>query len=323
MASFNNKNNPQVNLLFYMSNCRTCMVFINQAQKANILKSFKMICVDGQVEKFKSQGLKKVPTLILTSLNQRIEAGDCIKWLEEMTKFNNTSFGPSNEFYIPDVGLVNPNISQVNTNVGQLNPNIGLINPNKINKMDNIDVNEQITKLSTQINQLSGQLNNSNQNKNQFEVPKGNMIKRNALAPVQPPTPPQNMMGINNNPNRIIQNNTNQPTNTNGPVVKPVNQLFGYLQNEMSGFSDGYAYISVDNPLPKSFLPPDKDMEIYTAPEGDKIDKNKQEQMIRLVALERDKDKNQFKTTIDELATKIAMGDNNAMPKWLGSNKDL
>ncbi len=301
MSNSINKNNLQVNLLFYMSNCKTCMVFINQAQKANILKSIKMICVDGQVEKFKSQGLKKVPTLVLTSINQRIEAGECLKWLEEMIKFNNNNFIQSNEFYIPDVGIIEQNQNQ---------------NQNKIN---NINVNEQITQLSSQITKLSTQLNN--QSKNQFEIPKGNMVKRNTLAPVQLPTPPN----INNKPNQ--PNQPNQPpqhlSNTNGPIVKPVNQLFGYLHNEMNGFSDTYAYVSVDNPLPQSFLPPDKDMEIYTAPEDSKIDKNKQEQMTKLIALERDKDKNQFKAHIDEIVTKIAIGDKNAVPKWLGSNKDL
>ena len=47
----------------------------------------------------------------------------------------------------------------------------------------------------------------------------------------------------------------------------------------MSGCSDSYAYLLVDNPLPKSFLPPDKDLQIYTAPEGSKLDKKTQEKV--------------------------------------------
>jgi len=105
--------------------------------------------------------------------------------------------------------------------------------------------------------------------------------------------------------------------------VKPINQLFGYLQNEMSGYSDGYAYVNVDNPLPKSFLPPDKDMEIYTAPEGDKIDKKRQDQMMQLAEMERKNEKEQIKNSIDEINRKFAMGDHTIMPKWVGANKDL
>ncbi len=91
----------------------------------------------------------------------------------------------------------------------------------------------------------------------------------------------------------------------------------------MSGFSDGYAYISIDNPLPKSFLPPDKDMEIYTAPEGDKIDRRKQDELIKTFEMERINERNKFSQAIQELNNRVAMGDINAIPKWLGSNPDL
>jgi hypothetical protein len=91
----------------------------------------------------------------------------------------------------------------------------------------------------------------------------------------------------------------------------------------MSGLSDSYAYVNVDNPLPKSFLPPDKDMEIYTAPEGDKIDKKRQDQMIQLAEMERKNEKDFFKNHIDEINKKIASGDTNLTPKWIGSNENL
>ena len=95
------------------------------------------------------------------------------------------------------------------------------------------------------------------------------------------------------------------------------------MQSEMSGFSDGYAYISIDNPLPKSFLPPDKDMEIYTAPEGDKINRKKQDEMLKNIEMLRDDDKNKFIQSIDDIKQKIAMGDVSSMPKWFGSNQNL
>ena len=64
-------------------------------------------------------------------------------------------------------------------------------------------------------------------------------------------------------------------------------------------------------------------MEIYTAPEGDKIDKKKQEQMMQLAEMERKNEKEQIKNSIDEINRKIAMGDHNVIPNWIGSNRDL
>lgn len=331
------------NLLFYMENCKTCNFFINTAQKANILRNFKMICIDGQKEKFRSQGLKKVPTIIIPSINKQFDGNDCLKWLDDMIKItsmknrNINGFGLQNEqLYIPDIEIINSNSNpNINTQTN-LNTKLNLTGQTNLHSCTNtnsskVGVNkDQISELSSKISQLSKQINNNcngNGNTNQFEVPKTNVIKRNILNPVQPPV---NIMGkttvstvkLNNNKN--INTNTNtQSQSQNIPSVKPINQLFGYLKNEMSGYSDSYAYIDIDNPLPKSFLPPDKDMEIYTAPEGNKIDKQKQEQMIRLEEMERNNQKDIFKKTIDEINNKIAMGDNNYIPNWIGSNKNL
>ena len=311
----------QPNILFYLENCKTCNVFINLAQKTNVLKHFKMICIDGQKEKFVSQGLKKVPTIIIPSINKQFEGNECLQWLDEIIKSNsqknNLSQLNSNEMYVPDVGLV----------IGQNQQ------PNNINfnKNSSNSLNNHISQLSNQISQLSNQLGNNltntsntsnvSKSSNQFEVPKTNLIKRNTIS-IQPPTINSNQkIRSNTLNNQISQNNQNQ--SLNGPTVKPVNQLFGYLQSEMSGFSDGYAYISIDNPLPKSFLPPDKDMEIYTAPEGDKINKKKQDEMIKNIEMQREDDKNKFIQSIDDLKNKIALGDTNSIPKWFGSNQNL
>lgn len=312
--SRNHSNSSQTNLLFYMENCKTCNFFINTAHKSNILKNFKMICIDGQVNKFKSQGLKKVPTIIIPSINKQFDGNDCLKWLEEMIKLSskNNNFGIQNEdLYIPDIGVVSNN-------------------SNNSNKSNN-SMNQEISQLSSQISQLSTQMNNSqtnNNQNNQFEVPKTNIVKRNALNPIQPPITHSNS---GNTHNRIVAQNTNQKNinnssnqnNLSQPTVKPINQLFGYLQNEMSGYSDGYAYVNIDNPLPKSFLPPDKDLEIYTAPEGDKINKKKQDQLIKLAEMERTNEHEQYKNSIDEINRRIAMGEHNLLPKWVGANKDL
>jgi hypothetical protein len=313
----------QQNLLFYMEGCKTCNFFITSAHKANILKNFKMICIDGQKDKFKAQGLKKVPTIIIPSIHKQFEGSDCLKWLDEMIKLSSTNNNwqmKNEELYIPDVGIVSNQQTNYNTTRPPQPP------PQPTHNM----MNHQISQLSSQISQLSTQMSQPNKpnQPNQFEVQKTNIVKRTGLNPVQPPnsinSSGKNIKIMGQNPNQSNQyNQQNQQSQSNIPSVRPVNQLFGYLQNEMSGFSDGYAYISVDNPLPKSFLPPDKDMEIYTAPEGDKVDKKKQEQLIKLAEMERNNEKEQYKNSIDEINRRIAMGEHNLLPKWVGANKDL
>lgn len=305
-----------------MEGCKTCNYFITTAHKTNMLKNFKMICIDGQKDKFKAQGLKKVPTIIIPSINKQFEGSDCIKWLEDMIKISsrNNNFGMKDEeLYIPDIGVVSNNSNISNS---YQNPS-----------------NKQLSQLTDKITQLSSQINSSpNLPKppNQFDIPKTNIIKRTGLNPIQPPNFSNGQSHIQNqikninslpitnpNSNPNLNQNNNSSNQNNQPIVKPVNQLFGYLQNEMTGFSDGYAYVNVDNPLPKSFLPPDKDMEIYTAPEGEKIDKKKQEQMTQLVELERKNEKEFIKKSIDDINRRIAMGEHNLMPNWVGAKKDL
>ena len=85
--------------------------------------------------------------------------------------------------------------------------------------------------------------------------------------------------------------------------------MIGFLENEMSGCSDSYAYLLVDNALPKSFLPPDKDLQIYTAPEGNKLDKKTQELYIKNMEMFRDNDKDEYKK-IHEKQQKEAIQNN-------------
>lgn len=321
----------QPNLLFYMEGCKTCNFFITTAHKANILKNFKMICIDGQKEKFKAQGLKKVPTIIIPSINKQFDGSDCIKWLDDMIKLSssNNNFSMKDEqLYIPDIGIVQPNIPMTPKPPNLHNPHNTPIPPIPPNHYNVPNSNNHISQLSSQISQLSSQLNNSsNGTSKQFEVPKTNIVKRNTFNPVQPPPNTNGCVdgNMSNNGKNIsaIHLNQNQNQLNQQPIVKPINQLFGYLQNEMSGYSDSYAYVNVDNPLPKSFLPPDKDMEIYTAPEGDKIDKKRQDQMMQLAEMERKNEKELIKNSIDEINRRIAMGDHTIMPKWVGANKDL
>jgi hypothetical protein len=128
-----------------------------------------------------------------------------------------------------------------------------------------------------------------------------NIVKRNKEEPVL-----VNNSNIKNNKNvQIIQENNNNSNNNNnnnsnnnnnqiskGPSVKK--SPFGYLKDEMDGFSDSFAYLMTDNPLPKSFTSVDKEQAIYTAPEGNKLDKRTQEMLIKTLENERINDKNEI-----------------------------
>ena len=87
------------------------------------------------------------------------------------------------------------------------------------------------------------------------------------------------------------QNQTQNQT-PNGPTVKK--SPFGYLKDEMDGFSDSFAYLMTDNPLPKSFTSVDKEQAIYTAPEGNKLDRRTQEMLIKTLENERVNEKNEI-----------------------------
>ena len=107
----NQNNLSPPNLLFYMEDCKTCNFFITTAHNENILKNFKMICIDGQKDIFKAQGLKKVPTIIIKSINKQFEGSDCIKWLDEVKlSMRNNNFNMQNdELFIPNMTSNNNN----------------------------------------------------------------------------------------------------------------------------------------------------------------------------------------------------------------------
>jgi len=227
------QSNSVQNVLFYSNKCKTCNLFMTMCQQNNLLKYFKLIMIDDNIEKFKSQGLKIVPTIIVKGINKPIEGKEVFNWLDSIIKLkNNSPINQSNDVYLPETGI---------------------------------------------------------NNTNQFQVPNTNVVKRDKLQILEPP--------IKKNIN--IQNNTSNNTSNNTPSVKPLNQLFGFLQDELSGISDDYAYLLTDNALPKSFLPYGKEMAIYTAPEGDKLDKTTQDSLIKNLEDIRTSQKDEFIKNID------------------------
>jgi len=128
-----------------------------------------------------------------------------------------------------------------------------------------------------------------------------NIVKRNVEEPVVINNSNVRNSNVRNKNIQITQEYNNQTntstTNTNinnntGPSVKK--SPFGYLKDEMDGFSDSFAYLMTDNPLPKSFTSVDKEQAIYTAPEGNKLDRRTQEMLIKTLENERVNEKNEI-----------------------------
>jgi len=278
----NMNNTSPPNVLFYSMKCQTCKFFMTQAQNVGFLKFFKLICVDGQEKTFQTKGLKMIPTIIVQNNSNPIEGKGCLLWLENMLKNQKLkNIDNPNDQYLPETGINQQNNKEKSGNSNQFpvsNTNVlrrGAQNiqtpPIEINPIQITPI--QITPTIIKGKQVPNISSNKSINKGETQL------------------------------NSIQQSNTNlvQLNNTNsGPNVKPRSQLFGFLENEMSGCSDNYAYLLVDNALPKSFLPPDKDLQIYTAPEGNKLDKKTQEMYLKNMEMFRDNDKDEYKKTIEK-----------------------
>lgn len=317
MSSFTDRSsngvpNSQPNILFYSMKCQTCKFFMTQAQNLGILKYFKLMCVDGQERTFQAKGLKIIPTIIVQNNSTPIEGKGCLIWLENIvnTKKSKNIDNP-NDQYLPETG-----IPQNMNNKSILNiPNVPNI-PN-IPNVPNVPIIPTGGSGGGDGSGLS--VNNQQNNSNQFQVPNTNVLRRGVNMVQPPPLPTTNIKGrqvpnpsvrpdqiqlnqIQQSNSNLVQINSNGSINSgnSGPSVKPRSQLFGFLENEMSGCSDTYAYLLVDNALPKSFLPPDKDLQIYTAPEGNKLDKKTQEMYLKNMEMFRDNDKDEFKKTIEK-----------------------
>ena len=143
---------------------------------------------------------------------------------------------------------------------------------------------ENTTALNNANSQSVNNHNNTNTNTNESQFPpQGSNVKTRAISLEEIPAPKVNKNKVELN--EAIQKN-DEPSVRKQPI--------GYLKDEMEGFSDPFAYLASDNPLPKSFITCDKDNEIYTAPEGPKIDIKKQEDMVRRLERDRDNDKTDF-----------------------------
>jgi len=139
-----------------------------------------------------------------------------------------------------------------------------------------------------------------------------NVVKRNLITTPPIINTPSKNANINTNSKNSTQANIKivngvEIKNDNTPSVK--SQPFGFLQDEMSGFSDTFAYLMTDDPLPKAFLPYDKDLQIYTAPEGEKPQPKYMDLLIKNIEMIRENDKKTFVKNMENEHSKIILNE--------------
>ena len=265
MSKNTQSNNPP-NVLFFSKKCKTCNLFMTMCQQNKILKYFQIIDVDDKIKELSEKGLKVVPTIIVNGLNKPIEGKNVFNWLESVISMNNNKrIDTSGDQYLPETNIQNNTQSIQSIQSNQSKPANG-----------------------------AGTINSNN-----------NVVKRNYATP--PPIigtkqDKNEQSGRNNSSNIKIVNGV-EIKNNNCPSVK--NQPFGFLQDEMSGFSDSFAYLMTDDPLPKAFLPYDKDLQIYTAPEGDVPDVKQLDLLMKNVEMIRENDKRSFVKNMETEHAKI------------------
>ncbi len=142
------------------------------------------------------------------------------------------------------------------------------------------------------------QQNNSNNISSQ-----SNVVKR--------PNPLQSTIDNNNqnNQNNNNQNNNNHNNNNqNINSMKEKKDVIGFSQFEMAGISDAFAYVNRDEALPKNFLAPDKNVEIYTATECKKINNKQHDMLIKNISTKIENDKKEILNLYDKEHEKIING---------------
>ena len=181
-----------LNILFYSNKCKTCELFMTHCKNNEILKHFKLICIEDTVGKLPS-ALKVVPSILVKGHQGLIEGKQTFEWLK---------------------GLIEMKKSLIND---------------------------------------------------------------------------KNKTSIENDKDKEKRN------------------LLDFTLKELTGISDDFAYLNVDNPQPKSFLQygADKEHAIYTAPESNKINKRQQEDLINKFNSLRVNDQQQFETKIKKYHEEI------------------
>ena len=71
------------NIIFYSNQCKTCQSLLMILKSENMIQYFKMFCVDDpNVRNNLPKGITKLPTLIVPSMNKKLEASEIFMWLK-------------------------------------------------------------------------------------------------------------------------------------------------------------------------------------------------------------------------------------------------
>lgn len=86
-----------INLLFVSFKCKTCINLIRILENEKLKQYFRIICVDDKLKRLPPQ-IKKVPTMIVKTINKPLVALETFEWVKKMkfirsNKNNNSSLG--------------------------------------------------------------------------------------------------------------------------------------------------------------------------------------------------------------------------------------
>jgi hypothetical protein len=83
------KQQANINIIFYSEQCPTCRNLFFILKNENLLQNFKLECIDGRVDKFKSF-LTKVPTMILAGHSKYLICEEIFDWVKSIrfVKYN-------------------------------------------------------------------------------------------------------------------------------------------------------------------------------------------------------------------------------------------
>jgi hypothetical protein len=111
---------------------------------------------------------------------------------------------------------------------------------------------------------------------------------------------------------KMIQSNIYQfqhlKSNNSQNNNKESDKLLGYVDNEMTGFSDKFCLLKEDSALPQNFINYGESISIYTAPEEKKIDKNTQASLMQDIMKKRDEQDKINKVNINQTIEKAKSG---------------
>jgi hypothetical protein len=131
------------------------------ANKVGVLKSFSLICIDGNEDYYvKNKGLKGTPTIIMIQQKIKLEKKECLDWLKNyiMAQENNKNH-IQQDAAIP--GIYNSNNSNANNNSGDskyISRNNIIKRNNKLNDNNNNKTYENNQQTAPSVTQINNQL---------------------------------------------------------------------------------------------------------------------------------------------------------------------